>query len=119
MTTRPGWTFITNHGLVLSYISGNPISTAREIAGHIGVTERTTHKIIADLEIGGCIERRKNGRRNVYRVDDSRPLRHPTIRTATVSDLLGAIKKAVHPSTTAPIRSRPLPPPPPDQRGLR
>ena len=43
MTTRPGWTFITNHGLVLSYISGNPISTAREIAGHIGVTERTAY----------------------------------------------------------------------------
>ena len=49
MTSSSRWTFITNHGLVLSYISHNPTSTAREIAQHIGVTERTTHKIISDL----------------------------------------------------------------------
>ena len=54
----PKWTFITNHGLVLSYISHHPTSTAREIANHIGVTERTTHKIISDLEYAGYIERK-------------------------------------------------------------
>ena len=63
------WTFITNHGLVLSYIFHNPTSTAREIANYIGVTERTTHKIISDLEEEGYIQRRKIGRRNVYSVD--------------------------------------------------
>ena len=49
------WTFITNHGLVLSYIFHNPTSTAREIANYIGVTERTTHKIISDLEEEGSV----------------------------------------------------------------
>ena len=50
MTTALQWTFITNDGLVLSYMSHNPRSTECEIANHIGVTERTTHKIISDLE---------------------------------------------------------------------
>ena len=91
MTTATRWTFITNHGLVLSYISHNPKSTAREIASNIGVTERTTHKIISDLETEGYIERRRTGRRNVYRVDPELPLRHHTKQDIIVSDLLDAL----------------------------
>ncbi len=89
--TTARWTFITNHGLVLSYIFHNPRSTAREIANHIGVTERTTHKIISDLEAAGYVDRRKNGRRNVYRVDASQPLRHHTKQDIAVEDLLDAL----------------------------
>ena len=99
------WTFITNHGLVLSYISHNPRSTAREIANFIGVTERTTHKIISDLEFAGYIERRKDGRRNVYRVDPSLPLRHHTKQDIVVEELLEALtfKEPIEPP---PVRSR-------------
>ena len=91
MTTSPRWTFITNHGLVLSYIYHNPKSTAREIANEIGVTERTTHKIISDLEAAGYIERRKSGRRNIYDVDPELPLRHHTKQDVLVSELLEAL----------------------------
>ena len=90
-TSKPRWTFITNYGLVLSYLFHNPQSTAREIANYIGVTERTTHKIISDLEVAGYIERRKNGRRNVYTVDHNLPLRHHTKTDIVVSDLLDAL----------------------------
>ncbi|MBI2855363.1 MAG: winged helix-turn-helix transcriptional regulator [Chloroflexi bacterium] len=62
------WSFITNHGLVLSYLAQHPTSTARQVAGSVGVTERTTHKIINDLEAEGYIARRRVGRRNVYRI---------------------------------------------------
>ncbi len=89
--TTPRWTFITNHGLVLSYISHNPSHTAREIANHVGITERTTHKIIADLEEAGYIERARVGRKNIYSVDPSLPLRHHTKREILVEDLLDAI----------------------------
>lgn len=89
--TSPRWTFITNHGLVLSYIFHNPRHTAREIANHIGVTERTTHKIISDLEAEGYIERRKIGRRNEYLVDPNLPLRHHTKTDIFVEDLLEAL----------------------------
>ena len=91
MTTTPRWTFITNHGLVLSFIFHNSRSTAREIANYIGVTERTTHKIISDLEFAGYIERRKEGRRNVYDVNPSLPLRHHTKQDVMVDDLLEAL----------------------------
>ncbi len=87
----PKWTFITNHGLVLSYIFHNSTSTAREIANYIGVTERTTHKIISDLESAGYIRRRKIGRRNVYNVDPRLPLRHHTKADIMVEDLLESL----------------------------
>ena len=91
MTTSPRWTFITNHGLILSYISHKASSTAREIAMYVGVTERTTHKIISDLETEGYITRRKTGRRNVYSVDPKLPLRHHTKQDIMVSELLEAL----------------------------
>jgi len=90
----PRWTFITNHGLVLSYISHNPRHTAREIARHIGVTERTTHKIISDLVVAGYVQRRKVGRRNEYGVDPALPLRHHTKQDILVADLLEALTSA-------------------------
>ena len=89
--STPKWTFITNHGLVLSYIFHNSTSTAREIANHIGVTERTTHKIISDLEVAGYIKRQKIGRRNVYNVDPQLPLRHHTKTDIVVEDLLESL----------------------------
>ena len=91
MTSSARWTFITNHGLTLAFIFHNPRSTAREIANHIGVTERTTHKIISDLEVAGYIERRKEGRRNVYGVNPSLPLRHHTKQDVMVDELLEAL----------------------------
>ena len=91
MNISSRWTFITNHGLVLSYIYHHPTSTAREIADQIKVTERTVHKIISDLERAGYITRRKSGRRNVYRVDPNLPLRHHTKKDVIVSELLEAL----------------------------
>ena len=91
MDNLPRWTFVTNHGLVLSYIYHNPRSTARSISIDIGVTERTTHKIISDLEKEGYITRRRDGRRNVYDVDPELPLRHHTKQDILVSELLEAL----------------------------
>ena len=89
--TSSNWTFITNHGLVLSYIFHNPSHTAREIANHVGITERTTHKIISNLETEGYIDRTKCGRRNEYIVDPEVPLRHHTKQDILVSNLLAAL----------------------------
>ena len=89
--TTTGWTFITNHGLVLSYIGLNPSHTAREIAKYVGVTERTTHKIISDLEKTGYIQRRKRGRNNVYSVDPALPLRHHSKQDIMIERLLEAL----------------------------
>lgn len=83
-----GWTFITNHGLVLSYLAQNRRSTVREMANAIGITERTAHKIISDLESAGYLSRTKSGRRNVYRTHSELPLRHSTQRDVAIGRLL-------------------------------
>lgn len=91
MNSTTGWTFITNHALILSYVFHKPTSTAREIADHIGITERTTHKIIADLAMEGYLIRSKKGARNTYRIESDLPLRHHTKEDIMVSELIEAL----------------------------
>ncbi len=91
MTSPQSWTFITNHAVVLSYISHNPRSTAGEIANHIGITPRSVHTIISDLDVAGYVARRKIRRRNIYRVDPRLPLRHHTNQNIMVSELLDSL----------------------------
>jgi len=69
------WTFITNHGLVLASIAKNQEKTAREIGVDVGVTERTAHKIINDLEKDGYITKTKVGKRNTYRIHAGVPIK--------------------------------------------
>ena len=68
------WSFITNHGLVLAAIAKHPRSTARELGDMVGVTERTAHSIIVDLESAGYITKAKIGRKNKYTIHPDMPL---------------------------------------------
>lgn len=81
---------MTNHGRVLSYIARYPLTTTvRELTIEVGITERTVHKIIIDLEAAGYITRTKVGRRNQYKINPSvlsRRLRN--VRDAAVADIL-------------------------------
>ena len=81
------WTFITNHGLVLANIARYPESTAREISNSVGITERTTHSIINDLEQEGYITKFKIGRQNKYRIHANVPLKDG-ITDSSVGELL-------------------------------
>lgn len=83
-----GWAFITNHGLVLLYISKHNQSTIREIAGAVGVTERTVHRTLADLEKEGYLSREKAGGRNVYKIKHEFGLKHDLTKDMIVGDLL-------------------------------
>ena len=82
------WTFITNHGLVLAYIAHHSQSTARAIASAVNLTERTVHKIIAELEAEKYIERRRVGRNNEYCINSHTRLRHATTLNVMVEDLI-------------------------------
>jgi len=68
------WSFITNHGLVLAAIARHPRSTARELGDAVGITERTAHKIIIELEVAGYITKTKVGRKNKYTIHPDMPL---------------------------------------------
>jgi DNA-binding Lrp family transcriptional regulator len=78
------WTFITNHGLVLASIAKNPERTAREIGDDVGVTERTAHKIIMDLEKEGYISKTKVGVKNTYTI-------HPNLQIKTGDASVGEL----------------------------
>jgi DNA-binding Lrp family transcriptional regulator len=82
------WTFLTNHSHVLICIARDPRVRLREVAEQVGITERAVQGIVRDLEDAGCLERIRVGRRNRYRLDPSRPMRHPVEGQHSVADLL-------------------------------
>lgn len=88
------WTFLTNHSHVLIVLAHNPSMVLREVAVRVGITERAVQRIIADLEVGGFIERRKVGRQNHYKIRADRPLRHPIEAHRSIGDLLELIEKS-------------------------
>ena len=85
------WSFITNHGLVLTAIAGNTDSTARAIGDMVGITERAIHKIITDLEDEGYITRSKSGRRNTYSIHVDVPLGEIFGEDARAKELLAML----------------------------
>jgi Mn-dependent DtxR family transcriptional regulator len=88
----PAWTFLTNHAHVLLSIAADPQVRIRDLAERVGITERAVQRIIADLEEDGYLEHEREGRRNVYRVREGMPLRHPLERHRKVAVLLDIIK---------------------------
>lgn len=87
-TDRPGWTLLSNHGMVLLCIAGEPTIRVRDIAGSVGITERAAQRIVGELIEGGYLSRRREGRRNVYEVHREAPLRHPAWGEREVRHLL-------------------------------
>jgi predicted ArsR family transcriptional regulator len=91
MAEDPKWKFITSHGTVLVQVARQPQATVREIAEKAGLTERQAHRVLADLEAEGYIERERVGRRNRYSVDARRPMRHPSVSNRDIGRLLAAL----------------------------
>jgi hypothetical protein len=85
---RPHWMLISNHGFVLLCIAQEPTIRMRDIAAVVGITERAALRIVGDLIGGGYITRRRDGRRNVYELNEQAPVRHPVWGERRVRDLL-------------------------------
>jgi len=83
------WTFITNHAAVLSTIEANPRASIPTIADKVGITEKETREIIADLEEGGYIARGKEG--VGYKIHPEAKMRHKTTRDKAVASLLAIL----------------------------
>ena len=63
---RPTWSLLTNHPIVLIFITQQPESTVRSIAAGVGLTERATLAIVRDLDHERLVERHRAGRRTTY-----------------------------------------------------
>ena len=83
-----GWQFVTNHTQVLLCIATDSHVRLRDIATTVGITERATQRILADLVEAGYVQRVREGRRNVYTVDRERMMRHDAQLGHEIGELL-------------------------------
>ena len=93
MTENTGWTFVTNHLVVLLCIAEDAGVRMSDIADRAGVTERAVQRIVADLVDAGYLTRTRVGRRNHYEVNDELPLRHLETQHRRVRELLVLLAK--------------------------
>jgi DNA-binding Lrp family transcriptional regulator len=98
---RRPWTFLTSHARVLILISQNPDSRVRDLADMARITERSTQRIIAELEEDGYLTHEKVGRRNHYKFSTTATLRHPHERTVEISLLLDLFRKPGNDTSSA------------------
>ncbi|MCB9794886.1 MAG: winged helix-turn-helix transcriptional regulator [Alphaproteobacteria bacterium] len=90
---HPTWTFLTNHAHVLLCLSRDPDLRIRDLADHVGITQRAVSRILSELADEGYVEVSKEGRRNHYVVRACQPLRHPVEAGATVDELIKLIDR--------------------------
>ncbi len=86
------WTFLTNHTHVLLCLARDPSARLRDVADVVGITERATQRIVAELEEGGYLTRTREGRRNRYEIHPDVPLRHPLERDHAIGEVLGVLR---------------------------
>ncbi len=89
---EPTWTFLSNHAHVLLCIVGDPDARVRDMATHVGITERAVLRILSELEEAGVVVRERRGRRNHYTVVHDVPLRHPLESHRSIGDLIRLIQ---------------------------
>jgi predicted transcriptional regulator len=95
------WTFLTNHAHVLLCIARDPGVRLRDVATAVGITERATQRIVADLVNEGYLSRDRVGRRNHYEVHPELPLRHPIERGSEIASLLKLVAESRRPAELA------------------
>lgn len=85
------WTIFSNHGHVLVCLARDPEARLRDVAADVGLTERAVQKIVRDLQEGGMIIVSKHGRRNRYRIDNTKNLRHDLEAHCTLGALVDLV----------------------------
>jgi len=85
------WNFFSNYAHVLVCLAENSNARLRDVAERVGITERTTVRLVTHLEEAGILTRLKVGRRNSYVINPDKLLRHPIESHRTVGDLLATI----------------------------
>jgi DNA-binding IclR family transcriptional regulator len=85
------WTFLTNHAQVLLCLADTPGIRLRDVAERVGITERATQRILAELIEAGYVKAERIGRRNRYTVDRQHAMRH----SAQFGHEIGALLEAL------------------------
>jgi len=85
------WSFLTNHARALVCIAHDPGVRLRDVAATLDITERRAFDIVTDLSEAGYVVKRKEGRRNRYRIRDHLPLREAVGRERTIGEVLALL----------------------------
>lgn len=85
------WTFLTNHAQVLLCLAESPDIRLRDVAERVGITERATQRILAELVEAGYVKSERVGRRNRYTVDRQHAMRHSAQFGYEIGALLEAL----------------------------
>jgi predicted transcriptional regulator len=85
------WTFLTNHAQVLLCLAADPDIRLRDVAARVGITERASQRILAELVDAGYVKTARVGRRNRYTVDREHAMRH----SAQLGYEIGALLEAM------------------------
>lgn len=84
----PAWTFLTHHAQMLLAVAREPDARVRDLAEQVGVSSRAAVSLLGDLVAAGYVERRREGRRNVYAVHAELPFRHPAHADHAIGELM-------------------------------
>jgi hypothetical protein len=73
----------------------------RDVAGDLGITERTAYGIVSDLAESGYIVKSKEGRRNRYEVRAHLPLPEATPAQRTLGEVLELLSGSEPPASSS------------------
>jgi predicted ArsR family transcriptional regulator len=86
------WRFMTNHTQVLLCIARDEDVRTRDIAQMVGITERATQRIVADLVEAGFVTVERIGRRNRYAINREAAMRHDAQAGHPIGELLDLLE---------------------------
>jgi hypothetical protein len=89
-----GWSFLTSRARALPCIARDSGARLRDIAGSLGITERSAHGIVTDLTAAGYVVKQKDGRRNRYQVQAHLPLPEPAAQEPAIGEVLALLAGA-------------------------
>jgi predicted transcriptional regulator len=69
-------------------IARDPTVRLRDIAATLDITERAAQRIVTELVEDGYLTRKREGRRNTYKVHAKQPMRTPQARLTEVGEIL-------------------------------
>lgn len=72
-------------------IAREPTVRLRDIAATLDITERAAQRIVTELVEAGYLTRKREGRRNTYKVHAKRPMRAPQARETEVGEILDVL----------------------------
>jgi predicted transcriptional regulator len=76
---------------VLLVIAKDPTVRLRDIASVLDITERAAQRIVSELVDEGYLTRKREGRRNTYKVHPKQPMRSTQSKETEVGDFLNLL----------------------------